>query len=227
MSPCPPTTRTNRRHGFTLIELMVVISIISLTIAILLPALTRARESMRRVNCLSQLRQIHLAGYLYGQDNQNAWTYSLWHGSAQIAAGIPAYLGLGQQSIRRTILTCDSAQNLAPTLGWDFQVTYTMNWKTTHDRKRTWSAQDWDDSLRPAEQGYVFDGACTLIDEPRQYFYEYIIRRKPFTSASTFMPLPHENANNTAFVDGHATLVQPEQWNAWESTSGHIFWHGR
>lgn len=56
--------------GFTLIELMVCISIISMLIAILLPALSSARESARRVVCMSNQRQIGLALHAYAADNQ-------------------------------------------------------------------------------------------------------------------------------------------------------------
>ena len=57
------------RRGFTLVELLVVIGIIALLISILLPTLSQARKSARRVACLSNLRQGHTAFVLYGNDH--------------------------------------------------------------------------------------------------------------------------------------------------------------
>jgi prepilin-type N-terminal cleavage/methylation domain-containing protein/prepilin-type processing-associated H-X9-DG protein len=57
------------RCAFTLVELLVVISVIAILAAMLLPTLSRNQESARRIKCASNLRQLGIAAQLYWNDN--------------------------------------------------------------------------------------------------------------------------------------------------------------
>lgn len=70
----PPTARRKppcRHHAFTLIELLVVVSIIALLVAILLPALTNARDAAKTSVCLSRMKSMGLFHTYYQHDYKN------------------------------------------------------------------------------------------------------------------------------------------------------------
>lgn len=119
------TSRSSTKKAFTLVELLVVISIIALLLSILMPSLSRAREQARTVKCKSNLSTASKAELIFATENngRTAWTrgdkpgnsgfywaaqlWALFHGTT-----IPTSNEIGRPRIEDGWLRCPSERTL-------------------------------------------------------------------------------------------------------------------
>ena len=192
------------RSGVTLIELLVVIAIIAILAAILFPVFARAREKARQTSCLSNVKQLGLAGLQYAQDYDEmfpayAVTVIAGHNDGVTSGGTSTYSALLPYVKNTQVFSCPSVKP-TPTYSWSgttIRTAYLINISILHDGWATASG-----GYRPLAS--IPDPASLIyMTEYRGYWAAYFGRVGDDWPARCCL-FPHSDAQNVVFADGHA-----------------------
>ncbi|MEO6908449.1 MAG: DUF1559 domain-containing protein [Abditibacteriaceae bacterium] len=214
--------------GFTLIEILVVVAIISLLAAILFPVFARARESARKASCQSNLHQIGLAWLQYSQDydeqvmrfstpgcGNTCYWWGGWNGSTLSSAG-----GLLESYMKNTqVNKCpslpDELLDSKEQTGYGYNTVYLS--PTTYGPPPAYASQD-----VPVNLAQIEDPARTVAFADAAQLYNGITMQ-----ASTYLSPPgdtnpptyagdypnfqgrHNGTGNVLWCDGHVKAFKP------------------
>jgi prepilin-type N-terminal cleavage/methylation domain-containing protein/prepilin-type processing-associated H-X9-DG protein len=205
------------KRGFTLIELLVVVAIIAVLVAVLLPALSAAREQGKSVVCQTNLRQLGMVFRYYAEDhNDFIASNSAQPGGSRWYDVLAAYRETQNRSRNRNIYICPSEEATV----WDTDpdgtrvnpiTNYAQSTAVMYAfRARRWPSgpREWMDTYRfseietPTAKVLLVDAKYAEIPVCDYLFYGNAIYQN-------FISDRHSKGANALYMDGHA------EWDSW------------
>jgi prepilin-type N-terminal cleavage/methylation domain-containing protein/prepilin-type processing-associated H-X9-DG protein len=196
-----------KKHVFTLIELLVVIAIIAILAAMLLPALSKAREKARTISCINKEKQVGLASIMYANDNGDCWAPCRCYETEGSDAAFNVYftrLLIRNKYVGGEMFVCDSALAKANDHPQTWAKDTFAKWKTKANEEGWTGGNGGSKGGDPfAYPGYGMNGFVRLVDSDK---VNYVTAVAQFKNASSKVLLG-EGWNND-----NRTLVDPPRF---------------
>jgi len=237
------------KKGFTLVELLVVISIIAVLLAIMVPALGKAREAAKTTICKARLRQFGIALRTYGQENNDNYLLHEWYLTGTSIwkpeltywyARISPYIDVKAKLATSELMRCPSGDAIKDYgreyvnswYGTDYglQEPYSQNTKASKNIKISSIKMPYDFSsffdffVGNKTEGAIGDGLFTGSIEWGKFYklvdnMEYLEFRNKVFRHNGF------RAINAVYIDGHTSTVIKRQkvWSSLDSPSSTAF----
>jgi prepilin-type N-terminal cleavage/methylation domain-containing protein/prepilin-type processing-associated H-X9-DG protein len=219
---------SSRARAFTLIELLVVIAIIAILAAMLLPALSKAKQKAQGIACLSNTKQLTLAWLMYASDNEDRLVYNRGlNGVSNLQNWVGNWLSWGIASDNtNTIWITDALLGSYTKNVGVYKCPADMVPSGAGPRTRSYSMNAFvgpqsvgDTGSGPVAQRFIKisdfrqpDNFFVFLDEHpdsiNDGFYIFAINSDP-TERTTWSDLPasyHNGACGFSFADGHSEI---------------------
>jgi prepilin-type N-terminal cleavage/methylation domain-containing protein/prepilin-type processing-associated H-X9-DG protein len=206
---CAASRRENPKwRGFTLIELLVVVAIIAVLVAILLPALSKAREMAKSAVCLSNLRQSFTGNQFYADDNKGvilvmsdvSWGQSLIKGkylTVPKALYCPAWES-------RDFTINDPNDGRFDTYGMYYNMAYMLYMPISSTS--FWCTINTQLIQNPTDFRLLADSALAGFGsngDPAPFYQIFLWCSDINVGNGHLLHFRHSDKNNAAFMDGH------------------------
>jgi prepilin-type N-terminal cleavage/methylation domain-containing protein/prepilin-type processing-associated H-X9-DG protein len=211
-----------RQKAFTLVELLVVLAIIGLVIALLLPAVQRARAAARRSQCLANLHQIGLALLQYTDLNKGHFPATDHAGSALSWTTTLAPYMEHVDTVRLCPEDLASLQRIQSGTDPSTVTSYLINEYVAYKTADGYSVQNIYRIKEPQRQIVLFEASDTRLAtedhvDTSQWYAPFDVAhgRVWSTMLKDINPARHSDCANYLYADGHSEIVSLSTFSGW------------